>query len=117
MISTLEVVLLSPMASDADMSEDILEEQPKRKPKNFMGDRVRIGFDISIIAFMMGVAFNAGIVYNKLGQMDSRIANNEESIKQIQKDEQPLSERVARMEAILQDIRDELHQQNEERRK
>lgn len=95
-------------------SEDYLKAEPK-KPEG-ISSKVRTGLDISIIGFMMGAAFNAGIVYNKLGQMDSRISSSEDEIKQIQHDEQPLSERVARMEAILQDIRDELHQQNQNRK-
>jgi hypothetical protein len=95
------------------MSDELsTNAQPKKGPSH-MDSKMRVGLDISIIAFMMGAAFNAGIVYNKLSQMDDRITDNDASIKQIQRDEQPLSERVARMEAILQDIRDELHQQNE----
>lgn len=78
-----------------------------------MDSKIRVGIDISMFAFIIGASFNAGITYNKLDQTNARVAENERSIKQLERDQQPLSERVARMEAILQDIRDELRAQNE----
>lgn len=77
--------------------------------------KLRIGLDIATICFMLGLSFNAGIFYNRLDELNAVVARNRTDIDQIKRDEQPLSERVARMEAILADIRDELRQQNERR--
>lgn len=85
---------------------------------NFKGklmetSKLRIGLDIATIAFMLGLSFNAGVEYNRIDQIASVQRQNRTDIDQIKRDEQPLSERVARMEAILSDIRDELRQNNE----
>lgn len=75
--------------------------------------KLRIGLDIATICFMLGLSFNAGVEYNRIDQIASAQRQNRTDIDQIKRDEQPLSERVARMEAILSDIRDELRQNND----
>lgn len=80
-----------------------------------MESKVRIGLDISVIIFMIGTAFNAGVTYDRITQIDNSEHKTEEDVRKLQQDQQPLSERVARMEAILADIRDELRVQNEKR--
>ena len=77
--------------------------------------KLRIGLDIATICFMLGLSFNAGIEYNRIEQISNDQHNDRRDIDQIKRDEQPLSERVARMEAILSDIRDELRTQNDRR--
>lgn len=96
------------------MDEQLSITVPGKKERGGpMDSRVRIGMDIGMIIFVVGMAFNAGATYNNVVEMKESQKADHQSIEQLKRDEQPLSERVARMEAILQDIRDELRQQNE----
>lgn len=74
--------------------------------------KARIGLDIATIVFMIGLSFNAGMAYDKQDSIANAEAADRIDINKLKQDEQPLSERVARMEAILQDIRDELRENN-----
>jgi cell division protein FtsB len=78
-----------------------------------MENRVRIGIDIGLIIFAVGVAFNAGAAWSSLDEVKEKQKTDEQDIHQLKQDEQPMIEKVARMEALLADIRDELRQQNE----
>lgn len=80
-----------------------------------MESKVRVGLDLATVAFMLGLSFNSGIEYNRIEQLNNSQRQDRADIDQLKRDEQPLSERVARMEAILQDIRDELRTSNEKR--
>lgn len=89
----------------------------KVKGKGMENTKWRGWFDFSILMAIIGLAFNAGIEYNKIDVLTINQASNRKDIQTVRDNEEPLSERVARMEAILQDIRDELRQSNEAQRK
>lgn len=74
-------------------------------------------FDFATLMAIIGLAFNAGIEYNKIDVLTINQASIHKDIQSVRDNEEPLNERVARMEAILQDIRDELRQSNEAQRK
>lgn len=74
-------------------------------------------FDFATVMAFVGLAFNAGIEYDKIEVISSNQKAIHAEIQTVRDNEEPLTERVARMEAILQDIRDELRQSNEAQRK
>lgn len=77
----------------------------------------RTGFDIATILALASLSFNAGIEYNKIDVVAGNQRNMQLNDQRRRENTELLSERVARMEAILQDIRDELRQANEGQRK
>lgn len=70
----------------------------------------RIAIDVSVAIFLFGISFNAGLEYNKVSQLENENKLIEARMDRIEADQPLLLERMAKVEQILQDIRDRLQE-------
>jgi hypothetical protein len=67
------------------------------------------------VIFVMGVIFNAGIEVNQMSHVRATQESHDASIRVLQSQLMPINEQLARQDALLSDIRDELRRANENR--
>lgn len=73
---------------------------------------IEVGTVVVILIFMLGLSFQAGIQYGDTQNLKTVVAVNRGDIDKLKSDSSPITERLARVEAILADIRSELQQRN-----
>jgi hypothetical protein len=69
---------------------------------------IEVGTVVVILIFMLGLSFQAGIQYGDTQNLKTVVAVNRSDIDKFNSDSNTITERLARVEAILSDIRAEL---------
>lgn len=68
---------------------------------------VEIGLVVSVVGMLLGLAFNAGIQYAHIAQLDTRTATLQNEYDNINSAQTPIQVRLGHIETLLQVIQDQ----------
>lgn len=80
-----------------------------------MNSKSRTIIDISIMLFMLSASFNAGIQYSRINALSKNQDAMAIKLEKVQSDESMVVAKLAAVEQVLIDIRDEIRNEEQDR--